>query len=106
MTGKGDEIRPYDRKKYNDNFDRIFKNRDKKTAVSTIYMAPFEVEGDNITLDDIYQRIKDLMNARQLAELRDKRTTRYDWSHNIYLFIPVRFIPSYAIGNCTNRVYN
>ena len=78
MTGKGDEIRPYDRKKYNDNFDRIFKNRDKKRTVSTIYMAPFEVEGDNITLDDIYQRIKDLMNARQLAELQDKRTTRYD----------------------------
>ena len=78
MSGKGDDVRPYDRKKFNENFDRIFKNRDKKTTVSTIYMAPFEVEGDNITLDDIYQRIKDLMNARQLAELQDKRTTRYD----------------------------
>ena len=78
MSGKGDDVRPYDRKKFNENFDKIFKNRDKKTTVSTIYMAPFEVEGDNITLDDIYQRIKDLMNARQLAELQDKRTTRYD----------------------------
>lgn len=78
MSGKGDDRRPYNPQNWSDGWDKVFKNRDKKTAVSTIYMAPFEVEGDNITLDDIYQRIKDLMNARQLAELQEKRTTRYD----------------------------
>jgi len=78
MTGKGDDRRPYNPQNWSDGYDKAFKNRDKKITVSTIYMAPFEVEGDNITLDDIYQRIKDLINARQLAELRDKRTTRYD----------------------------
>ena len=27
MTGKGDDVRKYDRKKFNENFDRIFGKR-------------------------------------------------------------------------------
>jgi hypothetical protein len=27
VTGKGDDVRPYDRKKYNENFDKIFGSR-------------------------------------------------------------------------------
>jgi len=31
MAGKGDDYRPVDKKKFSENYDRIFKKRDKKS---------------------------------------------------------------------------
>ena len=31
MAGKGDDYRPVDQKKYSENYDRIFKKRDKNS---------------------------------------------------------------------------
>ena len=101
MTGKGDDVRPYNRKKFNDNFDRIFGKRSARPT--TKVTIEFDMEGNNHDLDTVYKRVEQLIKSKQLTFTQ---TTRYDWSHNIYLFIPMRFIPSNAIGNCTNRVYN
>jgi len=30
MSGKGDKVRPYDKQKFDDNFDRIFNKRKEK----------------------------------------------------------------------------
>lgn len=30
MTGKGSKIRPYDKKKFDENFDKIFNKKNKK----------------------------------------------------------------------------
>lgn len=73
MTGKGDEIRPYDRKKFNENFDKIFGSR--STAPITKINIEFDMDGNNHTLEDVYERILQLIKSRQL---NFKSTTRYD----------------------------
>jgi len=73
MTGKGDDVRPYDRKKFNKNFDKIFGSR--STAPITKINIEFDMDGNNHTLEDVYERILQLIKSRQL---NFKSTTRYD----------------------------
>ena len=37
MTGKGDDVRKYDRKKFNENFDRIFGKRSAHPTTHEFY---------------------------------------------------------------------
>ena len=40
MAGKGDGFRPVDRKKFNENWDRIFANKEDRKAVKHFEEAP------------------------------------------------------------------
>ena len=54
MTGKGDDVRKYDRKKFNENFDRIFGKRSARPT--TKVTIEFDMEGNNHDLDTVYKR--------------------------------------------------
>ena len=73
MTGKGDDVRKYDRKKFNENFDRIFGKRSARPT--TKVTIEFDMEGNNHDLDTVYKRVEQLIKSKQLTF---PQTTRYD----------------------------
>ena len=73
MTGKGHDVRKYDRKKFNENFDRIFGKRSARQV--TKVTIEFDLDGSNHTIDEIYTRVEQLIKSKQL---KFDTATRYD----------------------------